>query len=655
MNLLWVMADPGALRRLERPLARLAERGHRVHVAHGRVRSPNALKAMHRLGVAHPELTFSCAPRADVSLWAPFTASVRGAIDYARYLEPGAPSSLAMAMRVRKRSHPRVAAELDRHRRGRALIVRVLRHLERCLEPPAEIQAWIADLHPDVVAVTPLAGAASEQAEFVRASQNLGVPVVFPVLNWDNLASEELVRDVPGLALVWNANQADDLRSLHGVPDDRIGTLAEHADQLREVIGSGARDVNQRFAASFLRPEGVSGSTAAFVAAIESLASRDSRAPRRAPFGASATRALVRRYAHRYAPRATHRAVGRERRLAGLAAERREATSSDLAHALAGDGPIIAGPFDGEVGHELNYWIPFLQTLVEGDPLLRGRLVILSRGGVASWYSRVSDRYLDVYDLLPVDDALAVAEASRAERGGQRRQFAITAGDLRLLGLARERLGFGEVANLHPSVAVAPAPSEIRLRPLLLGALPFAYRPLAAGEVPPGIDLPERFVAVRLYGSRVLCVTPEHQALIADTVARIAEHVPVVALEPGRSFDDHADFCVEANEQVTIVRGDDPCTNLAVQSAVLGRAAACVCTYGGVGILSVMLGRPTIALVASRRARVQSEILTLIERFARAPGFGPHLVIEAHQGSDIIPALEARGALSVDRSSRPRR
>src|SRR5262245_54769655 len=51
-----------------------------------------------------------------------------------------------------------------------------------------------------------------------------------------------------------------------------------------------------------------------------------------------------------------------------------------LRRLLATDAPIVAGPWLGEVGFEILYWIPFLRWLVDqGVPA--ERITAISRGG----------------------------------------------------------------------------------------------------------------------------------------------------------------------------------------------------------------------------------------------------------------------------------
>src|SRR5262245_9641882 len=60
-----------------------------------------------------------------------------------------------------------------------------------------------------------------------------------------------------------------------------------------------------------------------------------------------------------------------------------------LARLADGDAPIVAGPWLGEVGFELLYWIPFLSWFSERFNVGRDQLVVLSRGGTRAWYAHL--------------------------------------------------------------------------------------------------------------------------------------------------------------------------------------------------------------------------------------------------------------------------
>ena len=52
----------------------------------------------------------------------------------------------------------------------------------------------------------------------------------------------------------------------------------------------------------------------------------------------------------------------------------------------AGSETIVAGPWLGEVGFELLYWVPFLRWFAGAFRVAPQRLLIVSRGGTATWY-----------------------------------------------------------------------------------------------------------------------------------------------------------------------------------------------------------------------------------------------------------------------------
>ena len=64
----------------------------------------------------------------------------------------------------------------------------------------------------------------------------------------------------------------------------------------------------------------------------------------------------------------------------------------------------MAGPWIGEVGFELLYWIPFLAWFTERFEVPRERLVVLSRGGTRDWYAHVASRYYDVFTQVGIGD-----------------------------------------------------------------------------------------------------------------------------------------------------------------------------------------------------------------------------------------------------------
>jgi hypothetical protein len=107
--------------------------------------------------------------------------------------------------------------------------------------------------------------------------------------------------------------------------------------------------------------------------------------------------------------------------------------------------PVIAGPFTGEVGFELLYWIPFLRWAVRVCPELGEDLIVVSRGGVEGWVEGLGARYVDIL-------ALFEPEEFAAHRALADKQRDIKAFDQRVIERVQRELGIEEAAVLHPSM-----------------------------------------------------------------------------------------------------------------------------------------------------------------------------------------------------------
>ena len=82
------------------------------------------------------------------------------------------------------------------------------------------------------------------------------------------------------------------------------------------------------------------------------------------------------------------------RGVAGQEPERRLFEALD--HIASNGRPLLIGPWTGEVGFELLYWIPFVEWVRAHYQFSSDRELIVSRGGVASWYRRDAAGYADI-------------------------------------------------------------------------------------------------------------------------------------------------------------------------------------------------------------------------------------------------------------------
>lgn len=278
-------------------------------------------------------------------------------------------------------------------------------------------------------------------------------------------------------------------------------------------------------------------------------------------------------------------------------AARREAAlrlaTAKLGRDLRSERPLVAGPFLGELGYELLYWRPYVLQLLRSHDVDPARVTIVGRGGSGTWYGEFAASAVDAFELMAAADVLAGSEA-RARRTGQRKQLDVDDLDRELL-----RRAAPDAAVIHPRQMFWSwrfAWEGLRSPEEAIAA--GAYEPLPRGEVPAGLAerLPERFVAVKAYFNECVPDDAAARAAYAALVRDLAELVPVVLLQPGFAADDHEDW---SDTSTRVLRVDDalrPETNLAVQAAVVSRAAALVSTYGGFCYLGPFSGTATAAL-----------------------------------------------------------
>lgn len=264
--------------------------------------------------------------------------------------------------------------------------------------------------------------------------------------------------------------------------------------------------------------------------------------------------------------------------------------------------PLIIGPWLGEVGPELQYWIPWLQQQKQSGAFGDRRIIVLSRGGVASWYQFVTPEYVEVFDLV---DAAAY-KAVRSERTTEK-QFSWTPGERQLVQQVADKLGIAKYDTLHPSKMWETLLIYFEEKKSLAWFLEQLHFERITPVVTPGLQLPEQYVAVRFYQSELFPATQENQAAVADLLERLLTHHSVVALVTKQQLDDHAQFPMPASSNIhTVAIDTDWKNNLGLQTQVLAQADALIGTYGGLTILPGLVGKPCFGLIGAPLGKQQA-------------------------------------------------
>jgi hypothetical protein len=248
--------------------------------------------------------------------------------------------------------------------------------------------------------------------------------------------------------------------------------------------------------------------------------------------------------------------------------------------------PVIVGPWTGEVGFELLYWIPFLQRLRERYPLDPDRIVVLSRGGVADWYAHIAPHYSDAFSTETPETFREATEAMKKQRSPRAFEKRLVRAAMRERGLTRAHI-------LHPSMMYDVLwgywlyETTVRHVEAFTSFKRLALPPAAA--LPP--NLPREYVAARFYFSDCFPDTPDNRAFVARVLASLTALGDVVLLNTPFAVDDHRDVAGERSPRLHRVEAQmEPATNLAVQTAIIANARAFVGTYGGYAYLAPFCG-----------------------------------------------------------------
>lgn len=258
-----------------------------------------------------------------------------------------------------------------------------------------------------------------------------------------------------------------------------------------------------------------------------------------------------------------------------------------------GRAPILAGPWRGEVGFEALYWIPFLKRFVKRYGIDPNRVHPITRGGAEAWYGLGDGD--ELYDLRTPQD-VRVENRLQHQKYHMLKQMRWTPFDRAVMKEASEGRRFQMIHPLWMYARLTPFfNSAMGLHDLEQDCL---YEPLTVPALPEGLVLPERFVAVRFYLRHTFPGHPQIVAFARESIRTMAQHTPVILLNTGIHADDHQDIYVKDIPNVftlTDLCAVTPANNLAIQSAVIGRALGFVGTYGGLAQLALRLGKPSVS------------------------------------------------------------
>ena len=225
MKILFLMDSPEYLRFYDSAVQELAARGHEVAIAVNNQRDKKPVGIERLRSCADRVRVLGVVPES-VGLWSHVAYMLRGTMDFLRFLHPTFREAPALRARIKRKVLPRAYHWLDAIPRLSAGTVRRVERLlmttERAVPVQRSIREFLQAQAPDVLLVSPLVNAASDQVDWVKAARLCGIRTGVCIASWDNLTNKGLLRVEPDVVIVWNDAQRREANEYHYIPIDRV-------------------------------------------------------------------------------------------------------------------------------------------------------------------------------------------------------------------------------------------------------------------------------------------------------------------------------------------------------------------------------------------------------------------------------------------------
>jgi hypothetical protein len=227
MKVLFVWDSPEYLRFYDSAVDEFAARGHSISIAvnNDSIRKPVGMGGLK----AHADdvRVLGVLPQHD-GTWGEIAYGLRGVMDFVRYFHPRFAAARALRARIKRKVLPAGYHWLDRIPRLAPAAVRALERTlmaaDRAIPVCQPMIDFLREHSPDVVLVSPLVDAGSEQVDWIKAARACGIRTGVCVASWDNLTNKGLLRIEPDLVVVWNEAQKREAHEYHYIPDEKIVT-----------------------------------------------------------------------------------------------------------------------------------------------------------------------------------------------------------------------------------------------------------------------------------------------------------------------------------------------------------------------------------------------------------------------------------------------
>lgn len=280
---------------------------------------------------------------------------------------------------------------------------------------------------------------------------------------------------------------------------------------------------------------------------------------------------------------------------------------------------VLLGPWTGEVGPELQYWIPYLRRIRSLGFFGNGKVIAISRGGVEVWYSDFVNDYVDFFDY---QDATAFSKAQINPKTKSHKQLAWTMSEQYLIEKIVKDKKIENFAVVHPSVMwreIIPWLEERINLDIVLAKLSFKKFSKSTKFDVDFVDklkLPRKYIAVKFYANDIFISSRENQQFVNTLVNLISKKTQLVILGSKAQIDDHKLLKIVTHPNVIGINAKVPSRhNLGIQTEILRRSQGFIGTNGGFSVLAAFLSKPCLSFYSEKlgtyaRIHFQHETIT---------------------------------------------
>lgn len=229
MRVLYAIRSPSHFMNNETIIRCLVERGHEITLLFnkGWIRGDLNLGAFKEAEVFAKEnkgvsLGF-CVRRKD--RWRKLLYGMRALVNYASYLRR--PDQSELYTERWKNYLPEWGKKAAEYRAMKGLLAlksfqRILRTAQTMIPTDPMVDKSIRDIRPDVIVASHSNYNESDEAEYLKSGQSMGIPTATVAITWDNMSNKGIIPVVPSLTLVWNRSHVHQAMKIHCLPSKKI-------------------------------------------------------------------------------------------------------------------------------------------------------------------------------------------------------------------------------------------------------------------------------------------------------------------------------------------------------------------------------------------------------------------------------------------------